>query len=135
MKQLFLSLFAVCALAGTKTYASISIPSEVSALLQETGYQEILNQQKKEAKMSGRTLHITDLEVVEIPSNNPYPSNKYVYVGLATSFSAEVLPELSPVGSIVGVVSYGPLGSVIFDGIYFSPAPVPPPGGSSVGNQ
>ncbi len=128
MKTFLFSLLAACTLFAARAPANCDLPKEVSALLLDSSYQQILDQQKQAAQQTGLTLHITSFDVLELP-----PA-RYVNVMLATSFSADVGHELTPAGSIVGSVVYGPLGEVGFDGIYFKPAGEGP-GGASVGNN
>lgn len=128
MKSFILGLIATCTVLGSSSFASIKVPSEVSALLQEANYQQILNQKTQAARESGHTLHVTSFDILDIS-----PA-KYIYVMLATSISADVTHNLTPAGAIVGSIHYGPLGEIGFDGIYFKPVEEGP-GGASVGNN
>lgn len=133
MKNISLSILVILSLLGTQAIAknsapSAAIPSEVSALMLNSKFQNLLNKKNREARNSGRTLHIVSFDVLDLGSA------KYASVALATNLSTDIVPELVPAGSIIGSISYGPLGESGFNGIYFKPAEEGP-GGASVGNQ
>jgi len=128
MRNILIAVVMVCSLVNNSAFASSELSAEVSGLLQEKSFHKELLEQKKVAASQGRTLRIVSLEVLDLGST------KYVYANLATKMSAELNGQLTPMGSIVGSISYGPMGEIGFDGIFYKPAEEGP-GGASVGNN
>jgi citrate lyase gamma subunit len=105
-----------------------NIPAEISAVMLAPTYSQILQEQSALAKQLGKTLRATVYEVMHLDEKT------VVQIQLATKFSADFAGQWTDAGSLVAFVSYGPLGEIMIDGLYFKPS-ADIPGGASVGNN
>lgn len=123
-----LTLIMATVLSFTTLANAENIPAEVSAVILAPGYSQILRKQLALAKQSGKTLRATAYDVVVIGDAT------IVSFKLATKFSADFGETWTEAGSLIAHISYGPLGEIVIDGLYFKPAE-DIPGGASVGNN
>jgi hypothetical protein len=128
MKKFLLLMFSSVLFTGVVAKAQASLSIEASALIQDVGFQKILNTRKSLASKNGRTLRINSFNILDLSPK------KYIYATLSSKVSSDVGAKYISIGSIVGSIVYGPLGEVIFNGMYFKPEAAVP-GGISVGNN
>lgn len=135
MKQLIFCLILVFGLATSQAQGpssqpdtTISIPSEISALLASTEFSNIIRNQSTTATQSGRELRIVSLNVIKVGSHT------YAAANLATKVKADIASPWSASGTIIGNIVYGPTGEASTDGVYYKPEGELP-GGASVGNN
>jgi len=135
MKQFFLTsvlalsfLFPASVMAeSSKDEESIQISSEISTLLLNDDFAQVLAQAKTDAEKNGKVLRMTSIEKF------PLGASQWIEVVLQQRSALNF--KWSAAGSIMASYYKGPMGLVAFDGIYFKPAAGNPGGGASVGNN
>jgi len=135
MKQFFLTsvlalsfLFPASVMAeSSKNEESVQISSEISTLLLNEDFAQVLAQAKTDAAKNGKVLRITSIEKF------PLGASQWIEVVLQERSSVNF--KWKSGGSIMASCYKGPMGLVGFDGIYFKPAAGHPGGGASVGNN
>ena len=108
--------------------APVAISAEVSAVLLSPGFATAVRTETTKAAQSGQTLRIDTFDILDLGEA------KFVYVKLITKNSSDFAGKWLSAGTMTAQISYGPLGEVIVDGVWFTPD-VAGPGGASVGNN
>ena len=102
-----------------------SISPEASAFLLSPGFARVSQEHIRITSQSGRSLRLVSSSILVVGAK------KYVFINLATKFSADVSASWVPYGHFASQIIQGPLGEVIADGAYFKPIDEPPGGASA----
>jgi hypothetical protein len=102
------------------------VSEEVSALLMSPQFSKTITQLRRDTP--GQLIRIKSISNVDLGSHG-----NFAQVHLVSKTAGDFQAKWRPMGEVIGVVFYGPMGAVFVESVYFKPGAIHP-GGATVSN-